>query len=62
MKKGSAKHCLGSRLHRSRTALIPKKAADRIKSHRGDTVTMARLFHAGELTSVWAPDANHEAV
>jgi transposase len=43
-------------------SLIPKKAGDRIKTNRRDAVTLARLFRAGELTSVWVPDAVHEAV
>jgi len=37
-------------------SLIPKKAGDRIKTNRRDAVTLARLFRAGELTSVWVPD------
>jgi hypothetical protein len=43
-------------------SLIPKKAGDRIKTNRRDAVTLARLFRAGELTSVWVPDAVHEGV
>jgi transposase len=43
-------------------SLIPKKPGDRIKTNRRDAVTLARLFRAGELTSVWLPDAVHEAV
>jgi transposase len=43
-------------------SLIPKKPGDRIKTNRRDAVTLARLFRAGELTSVWVPDAVHEAV
>jgi hypothetical protein len=35
----------------------PKKAGDPIKTNRRDAVTLARLFLAGELTSVWVPDA-----
>jgi transposase len=42
--------------------LIPKKTGDRIKTNRRDAVTLARLFRAGELTSVWVPDSVHEAV
>jgi transposase len=33
-------------------SLIPKK--ERIKTNRCDAVTLARLFRAGELTSVWS--------
>jgi transposase len=43
-------------------ALIPKRSGERIKTNRRDTVTLARLHRAGELTAVWAPDAAHEAV
>ena len=43
-------------------SLIPKKAGDRVKTNRRDAVTLARLLRAGELTSVWVPDAVHEAV
>ena len=43
-------------------SLIPKKAGERVKTNRRDAVTLARVFRAGELTSVWVPDAVHEAV
>jgi transposase len=43
-------------------SLIPRKPGERIKTNRRDAVTLARLFRAGELTSVWVPDAVHEAV
>jgi len=43
-------------------SLMPNKPGDRIKTNRCDAVTLARLFRAGELTSVRAPDAVHEAV
>jgi transposase len=43
-------------------ALIPKRAGERVKSNRRDAITLARLHRAGELTSVWVPDAIHEAV
>ena len=43
-------------------SLIPKKPGDRVKTNRRDAVTLARLHRAGELTSVWVPDAIHEAV
>jgi transposase len=42
--------------------LIPKKPADRVKTNRRDAVALARLFRAGELTSVWVPDPIHEAI
>lgn len=43
-------------------ALIPKRPGERIKTNRRDAVTLARLYRAGELTGVWAPDEAHEAV
>jgi transposase len=43
-------------------SLIPRKPGERVKTNRRDAVTLARLFRAGELTSVWVPDAVHEAV
>ena len=43
-------------------SLIPKKSGERVKTNRRDAVSLARLFRAGELTSVWVPDAIHEAI
>lgn len=43
-------------------SLIPKKAGDRVKTNRRDATLLARLHRAGELTSVWVPDADHEAM
>jgi transposase len=43
-------------------ALIPKRAGERVKTNRRDSVTLARLHRAGELTGVWTPDVAHEAV
>jgi transposase len=43
-------------------SLIPKKPGERVKTNRRDAVALARLLRAGELTSVWVPDAVHEAV
>lgn len=43
-------------------SLIPKKAGNRIKTDRRDAVTLARLCRAGELTAVWVPDKEQEAV
>lgn len=42
--------------------LIPRKTNDRVKTDRRDAVKLARLLRAGELTSVWVPDAAHEAM
>jgi len=43
-------------------SLIPRKAGDRVKTNRRDAEGLARLLRAGELTSVWVPDARHEAM
>jgi transposase len=42
--------------------LIPVKAGDRVKTNRRDALKLARLYRAGELTAVWVPDAEHEAL
>lgn len=43
-------------------SLIPRKAGERIKTDRRDAVNLARLFRAGELTAVYVPDAEDEAM
>jgi transposase len=43
-------------------ALIPVRAGDRVKTDRRDAMMLAKLHRAGELTSVWVPDAAHEAM
>jgi transposase len=43
-------------------SLIPKRAGDRVKTDRRDAASLARLHRAGELTTVWVPDAGHEAM
>lgn len=43
-------------------SLIPKKAGDRVKTDRRDAVTLTRLYRAGELTAVWVPDQEQEAI
>jgi transposase len=40
----------------------PRRSGDRIKSDRRDAVTLARLHRAGELTPVWVPDSETEAM
>jgi len=42
--------------------LVPTKAGDRVKTDRRDAARLASSFRAGELTSVWVPDAAHEAL
>jgi transposase len=43
-------------------SLIPKKAGDRVKTDRRDSMTLARLHRAGDLTAVWVPDEGQEAL
>ncbi len=43
-------------------SLIPKKAGDRVKTDRRDALALARLHRAGELTAVWVPDGEQEAL
>ncbi|MBC8379052.1 MAG: IS110 family transposase [Planctomycetes bacterium] len=41
---------------------VPKKSGDRIKNDRRDARKLARLHRAGELTAVYVPDAEDEAI
>lgn len=43
-------------------SLIPKKAGDRVKTDRRDCMSLARLFRSGDLTAVWVPDEEQEAL
>src|ERR1700674_4613881 len=43
-------------------SLIPKRAGDRVKTDRRDAASLAKLHRAGELTAVWVPDPQHEAM
>jgi transposase len=63
----------GYTLHRQLTALgvecmvvapslIPRRPGDRIKTDRRDAVKLARLLRSGDLTAVWVPDEEHEAL
>lgn len=40
----------------------PRRGGDRIKNDRRDAVNLARLHRAGELTPVWVPDPETEAM
>jgi transposase len=42
--------------------LIPVKSGDRVKTDRKDAGKLARCYRAGDLTPVWVPDAEHEAL
>ncbi len=43
-------------------SLIPKKAGDRVKTDRRDSLSLARLHRAGDLTAVWVPGGEQEAL
>lgn len=43
-------------------SLIPTKASDRVKTDRRDAQQLARLFRAAELTAIYIPDEEDEAV
>ena len=43
-------------------SLIPKKAGDRVKTDRRDAMSLVRLLRADELTAVWVPDKQQEAM
>lgn len=43
-------------------SLIPRKAGDRLKTDRRDALQLARLHRSGDLTPVWVPDDEQEAI
>ncbi len=43
-------------------SMTPKRSGDRIKTDRRDAVTLARLYRAGELTPVYVPREDDEAM
>ena len=43
-------------------SLIPRKAGDRVKTDRRDAVQLARLLRSGDLTSVYVPKVEDEAI
>lgn len=43
-------------------SLVPTKAGDRVKTDRRDAEKLARSHRGGDLTAVWVPDAEHEAL
>ena len=43
-------------------SLIPVKPGDRVKTNKRDAQKLARSYRAGDLTPVWVPDAQHEAL
>jgi transposase len=43
-------------------SLIPRRPGDRVKTDRRDAVTLARLMRSGDLTSIYVPQVEDEAV
>ncbi|MEO0810234.1 MAG: IS110 family transposase [Pseudomonadota bacterium] len=43
-------------------SLIPTKPGDHVKTNRRDAIVLAKLLRADELTQVWVPDIDHEAI
>lgn len=53
---------LGHRCEVVAPALIPQKPGDRMKTDRRDCCNFSGLYRAGELTPVWVPDREQEAI
>jgi transposase len=53
---------LGAKCEVIAPTLVPVKTGERIKTDRRDALKLARNYRAGELTAVWVPDAEHEAL
>lgn len=43
-------------------SLIPSRPGDHVKTDKRDATMLAKMHRAGELTSVWVPDTQHEAM
>ena len=43
-------------------SLVPRRAGDRVKTDNRDALALARLLRSGDLTPVWVPDGEHEAL
>src|SRR3989442_458515 len=53
---------MGAKCEVMAPTLVPVKSGDRVKTDRRDALKLARNYRAGELTAVWVPDAEHEAL
>lgn len=42
--------------------LVPVRAGDRVKTDKRDAVKLAQCYRAGDLTPIYVPDAEHEAL
>lgn len=52
----------GVRCHVVAPSLIPRKPGDRVKTDRRDAITLARLLRSGDLTSIYVPTVEDEAI
>jgi len=43
-------------------SLIPVRPGDKVKTDRRDALKIARLLRSGDLTPIWVPDQEHEAL
>ncbi len=43
-------------------SLIPRKPGDRVKTDRRDAITLARLLRSGDLSSIYVPRVDDEAI
>jgi transposase len=43
-------------------SLIPSRPGDKVKTDKRDALRLAQLLRSGELTSVWVPTEDHEAL
>ena len=43
-------------------SMIPRRSGDRIKTDRRDAINLVRLYRAGELTSIYVPTVEDEAI
>jgi transposase len=43
-------------------SMTPRRPGVRVKTNRRDSLTLAKLLRADELSAVWVPDAAHEAM
>lgn len=43
-------------------SLVPRRCGDRVKTDRRDALSLARQHRAGELTAVWVPGPEQEAI
>jgi transposase len=52
----------GIHCHVVAPSMIPRRSGDRIKTDRRDAINLVRLFRAGELTSIYVPTTEDEAI